>query len=69
MPMFEYQCKKCGHRMDVLLKSSGEKLPKVVCEKCGSHATEKVIAGFSVGQGRSGTDTCSTCYPTGTCGL
>ena len=52
-----------------LNKKVESKFIKVVCEKCGSHATEKVIAGFSVGQGRSGTDTCSTCYPTGTCGL
>lgn len=70
MPMFEYQCKKCGHHMDVLVKSRQQEEKNVPCEKCGSKATEKVIASFSVGQGGNGSaGTCPTCCPTGTCGL
>ena len=70
MPMFEYQCKKCGHHMDVLVKSRKQENQKVPCEKCGSEDTEKVFASFSVGQrGSSSTGACPTCCPTGTCGL
>ena len=69
MPMFEYQCKKCGHRIDVLVKSIARNRQEVCCENCGSTATEKVLASFSVGQGRSSTATCPTCCPTGTCGF
>jgi putative FmdB family regulatory protein len=68
MPMFEYRCKQCGHHMDVLVKSSQQKISVVVCDKCGSKDTEKAIAGFSVGQG-SPSSSCPTCCPTGTCGL
>jgi len=69
MPMFEYRCKKCGHHMDVLVKSREQKGHKVPCKKCGSDATEKIIASFSVGQGKSSASTGPTCCPTGTCGL
>jgi len=69
MPMFEYQCRKCGHHMDVLVKSREREKQKVPCEKCGNNATEKIIANFSVGQGKSSAGTCPTCCPTGTCGL
>ncbi len=69
MPMFEYRCHQCGHLMEVLVMSSGKALPKVVCEKCGSVKTEKVISGFSVGPGKTDSGSCPTCCPTGTCGL
>ena len=33
MPIFEYKCAKCGHVMEVLLKSRTGATP--TCEKCG----------------------------------
>jgi len=69
MPLFEYQCKKCGHHMDVLVRSHKQEEQQVLCEKCGSAATERIIANFSVGHGRSSAGNCPTCCPTGTCGL
>jgi len=32
MPIFEYKCNKCGHKMDFLEKSGSKS--KHVCEKC-----------------------------------
>ena len=63
MPIFEYRCNKCGHRMDFLEKSGNK--GKHICEKCGSKNMQKIFSGFSVGQsGQAG----SSC-PTGTCPL
>lgn len=65
MPIFEYRCKKCGHRMEFLEKarSSG----KHKCEKCGSNELDKIISTFSAGVSdkSGGGDSC----PTGTCPL
>ncbi len=33
MPLYEYQCKKCGERMEKIRKFSDP--PLTVCEKCG----------------------------------
>jgi putative FmdB family regulatory protein len=68
MPIFEYKCNKCGHKMDFLEKSGGK--GKHVCEKCGSPNMQKLFSGFSVGQGSRGSDSSTTgICPTGTCGL
>ena len=67
MPMFEYKCKDCGYCMDVLVKSSKTKPGNVVCEKCSSKNTERVISGFAVGQSKAGMCSGSSCCSTGTC--
>ncbi len=63
MPMFEYECQKCGHKMDFLEKSSSK--DKHICEKCGSDNMKKLLSGFSVSVG-AGSSSGSSC-PTGTC--
>lgn len=64
MPIFEYECKKCGHRSEFLEKANSSKKHK--CEKCGSGDLEKVFSVFSAGSSKSGgSDSC----PTGTCPL
>jgi putative FmdB family regulatory protein len=63
MPIFEYKCNKCGHKVEFLEKANSSK--KHSCEKCGSNDMKKLFSGFSVGQ--SGQDN-SSC-PTGTCPL
>jgi len=61
MPIFEYKCDKCGHKMEILEKRSGKQ--RHTCQKCGSPDMQKLFSGFSVGQtGQSG----GSC-PTGTC--
>ncbi len=43
MPIFEYKCKKCGETIEVLVKSSKEKL-SLKCTKCGSENLEKLMS-------------------------
>jgi len=61
MPIFEYKCRKCGHKIDILEKSSVK--IKHICEKCGSSEMQKLFSGFSVGKGGQSGNSC----PTGTC--
>jgi len=65
MPIFEYKCKKCGHKTEFLEKAGNSGKHK--CEKCGSSELEKLFSTFSASSSSksSGSDSC----PTGTCGL
>lgn len=42
MPIYDFKCKECGHRFEVLTSISN--MDKVVCEKCGK-AVERVYQG------------------------
>jgi putative FmdB family regulatory protein len=46
MPFYEYQCRDCGHRLEVLQKLSDE--PLVFCPECNEASLKKLIsaAGF-----------------------
>jgi len=46
MPIYEYQCEACGHKMEKLQKMSDE--PLIDCPKCSKPALHKLIspAGF-----------------------
>jgi putative FmdB family regulatory protein len=60
VPIFEYKCKKCGHKMEFLEKSRAAE--KHVCEQCGSSDLQKLLSGFSVGHSKSsGPDSCDLC--------
>ena len=68
MPMFEYQCKKCGHVTE-FLESTGSSKKKHVCQKCGSTELEKLFSAFSARVASGSTPTGSSSCPTGTCPL
>jgi putative FmdB family regulatory protein len=36
LPIYEYKCKQCGHRFDLLQAMDAERV--ACCEKCGSSA-------------------------------
>ena len=42
MPLYEYQCKKCGHRFEKIQKFSDE--PIKVCPKCGGEVEQLLSA-------------------------
>ncbi|HEQ60445.1 MAG TPA: zinc ribbon domain-containing protein [Firmicutes bacterium] len=65
MPIFEYQCKECGHVTSFLEKAGSRKTHP--CEQCGSRKTEKIISTFAARVGGSSSES-SSC-PTGTCPL
>jgi putative FmdB family regulatory protein len=46
MPIYEYQCEACGHRLEALQKLSDAPLKK--CPECGEPALHKLVsaAGF-----------------------
>ena len=46
MPIYEYQCEACGHRLEALQKLSDEPLSE--CPECGRPSLQKLIsaAGF-----------------------
>jgi len=48
MPIYEYQCGKCGHCFEQIHGVS-KKDPEILCPKCGSAKTEKVLSTFSCG--------------------
>ena len=42
MPIYEYQCTKCGHQEEVIQKISDKPLKK--CPECGKSAMEKLVS-------------------------
>ncbi len=45
MPLYEYQCTKCGHRFEKIQKFSDKRIKK--CPKCGG-AVEQVLSAPAV---------------------
>jgi putative FmdB family regulatory protein len=65
MPIYEFKCKKCENKYDLLCKyDKTEKYPKVKCPECGSKKKEKLISNFSASFGT----TCRREYPYGYAG-
>ncbi|MBC7319085.1 zinc ribbon domain-containing protein [bacterium] len=62
MPLYEYKCLDCNSKFEVLLRDLSE---DVVCEKCGSKNTRRLISAFSfASSGDTGikvSSGCSTC--------
>lgn len=42
MPIYEYECKSCGHRLEILQKITEEALKK--CPHCGKDSLSKLIS-------------------------
>jgi putative FmdB family regulatory protein len=65
MPIFEYKCNECGHKMEFLERANSSKNHS--CQKCGSNELQKLFSTFSATSSSKsgGSDSC----PTGTCPL
>jgi len=44
MPIYEYKCKDCGSKFEVLVYSGSA---RIICEKCGSENSERLMSGFA----------------------
>ena len=71
MPIFEYKCEKCETRFEKLVSGNNT---KVLCEKCGSEKVKKQLSPFSAKVNQVGSNSCSvsdctSCCPSGRCGL
>lgn len=58
MPIYEYECRGCGHVQEVLQRSSREQAPS--CPECGSEETQRLLPAARAHMGRSG-QPASTC--------
>ena len=45
MPIFEYECKKCGHQFEALLKSASDPAPK--CPECNASGAKRLLSRFA----------------------
>jgi putative FmdB family regulatory protein len=45
MPLYDYECRKCGHEFEALIRP-GSGTPK--CTSCGSEELERLLSGFAV---------------------
>ena len=61
MPIYEYQCRQCGHRFEQLVRAGS----RPGCPECGSRGLDKQFSSFSVGAAASGAAAdaplCSNC--------
>jgi putative FmdB family regulatory protein len=57
MPIYEYECRNCGHKFEELVGSNEETVP---CPHCQSNDTSKLISLISA---KGIADGCSTCAP------
>ena len=63
MPIFEYQCKKCGKTFEKLVLARGQKSPE--CPDCGAKQVEQQLSRFSSATSSSGgTRSCAPGTPT-----
>lgn len=62
MPIYEYQCEKCGERFEKLVRFDALS-PQVKCPRCGSSRVHKAVS--LCGMGKPGPASDSSCAPTG----
>jgi putative FmdB family regulatory protein len=70
MPIYEYQCIKCGEKFEVR-QSIGEDGAKLNCPKCNAGNPKRLFSSFfspSSSSSEPSDISCPTCS-TGTCGL
>lgn len=63
MPIYEYECRRCGDKTELLVRS-GDDLPR--CHTCGSQEMEKLFSAFGLSSGGSFTPStggkgCASC--------
>jgi len=64
MPLYEYICRNCGNRVEVMRRMS-ERTDAPACQKCGEETTLALSASAFLGAGTGGGNACSTSTWTG----
>ncbi len=61
MPIYEFECKSCGERFELL--TSFSRLSEAKCKKCGSDDVKKLVSTFATktDNGYSSGGSCSSC--------
>ncbi|NMA53036.1 MAG: zinc ribbon domain-containing protein [Peptococcaceae bacterium] len=60
MPIYEFKCNNCHHRMEKLC-SIGESGHNLQCPQCGKTALSRVMSSFSYTGSRAGGTSCNSC--------
>ncbi|HID86080.1 MAG TPA: zinc ribbon domain-containing protein [Anaerolineae bacterium] len=67
MPIYEYQCQKCGATFEKFVRSSSAQI-ELRCPECGSEEVRKVFSLFATSgfsSSRLGSATSEACRPAG----
>jgi putative FmdB family regulatory protein len=65
MPIYEYECTKCGERFDKLIRNLG-KPPKIMCPACQGLEVQRLISQVAVHGGESDSGSANTAEITDT---
>lgn len=57
MPIYEYRCRDCGAKFEILVYGDQK---TAICEKCGSEDTERLMSGFAAAASSSGPGSCGS---------
>lgn len=67
MPMYEYRCRDCGRRFEVLQRM-GAGAEGVECPACGAENAEKLLSTFAASIAASSGPSCAGPTSSGGCG-
>ena len=54
MPLYEFQCRKCGHQFEELLTLAELSTGRVKCPACSSQSIEREFSAFATGSSGPG---------------
>jgi putative FmdB family regulatory protein len=60
MPIYEYQCPKCGDRSEQLCKLA-ETGKDMVCPNCGNTGLRRLVSAFACPGVKGGGNSCGSC--------
>lgn len=58
MPIFDFICKQCGHKFDLMISNSEK--DKVRCPECGAEV-KQMLSSFNTGGSTAPMDSCQGC--------
>ncbi len=66
MPIYEFECTKCQHKFDELVRASVN-LQDIVCPQCGVNSPRKLMSAFGFSSGgktvtSSSQSGCTSCH-------
>ena len=69
MPIFEFQCKACANKFDLMIANKDK--DKVVCPQCNSADVKQLLSMFATSSGAATPNSCQGCPAAGTggCGM
>ncbi len=64
MPIFEFQCKECGIKFDLMIANKDK--DKVQCSQCGSREVKQLLSLFATSSGTApANNACQSCPSAG----